>query len=299
MKKILYIDTETTGLDKNKHGMRELAFIVEIDGEEVEKRLFKINPLTYNKKIEIDQEALEISNKTLEEITGDEYTASKECFESFIEMLDNYIDKYDKEDNFTISGYNTRFDIGFLQEWFKDNDHEYYGSYFYHKELDTFALVKFLKYMDFIDTQNDKLETICKSYGIELDAHNALDDIKATKKLNELLTKRFLNDQEIQKQELYETRSECQSVLSEERLRLDGADRLAELEELIREWFIYSLMSNDEDNWFEINIGTLYKNKYLTIYNITNNQKEHIITATGTTTKEMFDKAFEFFKLGE
>lgn len=37
MKKILWLDTETTGLNPKIHGLREFAFIIEIDGIEVEK----------------------------------------------------------------------------------------------------------------------------------------------------------------------------------------------------------------------------------------------------------------------
>ncbi len=183
MKKVICIDTETTGLDCAKHGIRELAYIIEIDGKAKEYGLFKINPLTFNKKVQINQKALDISHKTLEEITSSDYLDSKGCFETFIEILDNYLNKSDKEDKFTIVGYNTSFDIGFLKEWFKDNDIVFFNSYFSYKHLDVFALVGYFKYLGFIETSNDRLETICKYYNIPLDAHNALDDIQATKKL--------------------------------------------------------------------------------------------------------------------
>jgi DNA polymerase-3 subunit epsilon len=190
MSKILYIDTETTGLDKTKSGLTELACIVEINGVQVDKLLLQINTTTYNKDIAIEDEALTLTGKTKELINS--YPTSKDQFEMFIDLLDQYIDKYDKTDKFQLNGYNTNFDIGFIQEWFKDNDHKYYGSYFNYKELDVFALVKYLKYLGLIDTENDKLETICNHFGIELDAHNALDDIVATKKLHELLTQKYI-----------------------------------------------------------------------------------------------------------
>ena len=74
-------------------------------------------------------------------------------------------------------------------------------------------------------------------------------------------------------------------------------DRLAELEALIREWFIANGMAWDNDDWFEIKIGSRYKNKFLQVYEITELRTEHLVTATGKITKEMFDKAFEYFKL--
>ncbi len=76
-------------------------------------------------------------------------------------------------------------------------------------------------------------------------------------------------------------------------------DRLAELEALIREWYIQNKKNNESENWFEVHTGSMHKKKCLTVYDMTTEQKEHIITTAGTTTKEMFDKAFEFFKVEE
>ena len=45
MTKLLYIDTETTGLYPNKHGLTQVAAIVVIDGEEVDSCNLDINPL--------------------------------------------------------------------------------------------------------------------------------------------------------------------------------------------------------------------------------------------------------------
>ncbi len=82
----------------------------------------------------------------------------------------------------------------FLKEWFADNDHKYYGSYFSHKDIDVFALVKHLKLLYMLDTPNDKLETLCKHFGIEIDAHNALSDIEATRSLYKALVSNFFKD---------------------------------------------------------------------------------------------------------
>ena len=40
--------------------------------------------------------------------------------------------------------------------------------------------------------ENDKLETMCNYFGIEIEAHNALSDIEATKKLYELICEKFI-----------------------------------------------------------------------------------------------------------
>lgn len=293
MKKVIYIDTETTGLDKVKHGMRELAYIIEVDGEELESGLFKINPLTYNKEVEIDQKALDISNKTLDEITSDEYADSVDCFNSFIETLDKYIDKFDKEDKFIVNGYNTPFDTGFIQEWFKDNNHKYYGSYFNYKELDVFALVKFLKYMDFIDTPSDKLEIICEYFNVELEAHNALDDIRATKKLNSILTNRYLN---------IETPELIQKTLNQ----LEGPDKLSELEAVIMEYYLSKGykpekdQQEDDEKWnFKVEIDSLYKRKSLSVLMFDKDGIRPVFTTTHENYEDVHKAAFVHFKTGE
>ena len=38
MKKVLWLDVETTGLDCRKHGLREVGFIIEISGDPMYNR---------------------------------------------------------------------------------------------------------------------------------------------------------------------------------------------------------------------------------------------------------------------
>lgn len=91
---------------------------------------------------------------------------------------------------------------------------------------------------------------------------------------------------------------ECQiDILVEQifdKLEEEEDDRLAELEATIKEYLTY----NGGLEPFEVQVGSMHKNKYIKVGKITQfGQLEHIITATGKTTKEMFDKAFEFFKV--
>jgi DNA polymerase III epsilon subunit-like protein len=84
-KKIIYIDTETTGLDKVRNGLTELACIVEINGVEVARQLLQINTHTYNRDIVFDDEALTLTGKTRAEIAS--YRNSDEMFEVFIKFF--------------------------------------------------------------------------------------------------------------------------------------------------------------------------------------------------------------------
>lgn len=192
MKKAFYFDVETTGLKAEANGLTQIACIVEY-GDVKDELVLNINPYTYNKSIQISDEALEVTNKTREDLQS--YPSSKEQFKVFIEFLDKHIDKYNKSDKFHPIGYNSTFDMQFLMAWFVDNNNNYFGSYFYYGDIDVYKLYSLLLFeMDLPKTTNRKLSTLCEEFGIELNnAHDALDDIKATKNLYEYLKHNFIS----------------------------------------------------------------------------------------------------------
>ena len=192
MKKVLWLDVETTGLDCRKHGLREVGFIIEIDGAEVDKGVFKINPFTYTTKdVVIDDYALEISKVSIEDLES--YDSSSYCFKELMKKLVKYVNVNDKNDCFVIAGYNVAFDIGFIKEWFKEMGlQDSYKDLFHYKSLDVFSLVFNLRLLGLNSAENDKLETMCNYFGIGIEAHNALSDIEATKKLYELICEKFI-----------------------------------------------------------------------------------------------------------
>ncbi len=177
MKKILYLDTETTGLTENS-AIVQLSGIVEIDGEEKEQFNFYIAP---HEKAWISDEALKVQNRTLEEVL--KFENPQVVFQKFLNILDKYIDKYNKDDKFIIAGYNVDFDIKMVNSYFKRNNNNYFFSYVGLK-LDPLYLLAYLNLKNKVELkQKNKLEDWCEHFGIELDAHDSLEDIIATKKL--------------------------------------------------------------------------------------------------------------------
>lgn len=225
MNKILWLDVETTGLNPKKHGLRELAYILVVDGQVVEKDVLQIDPKTYKKEIEIDNKALELSNITVDDF--EDYGDSSYHFDYFREILD----KYFKDGKFVLAGFNVKFDNDFLREWFYDNDAgAEFKDYFHYKVIDVFPLVVTLKHLELIDTENDKLKTACEYFNIPIDAHNALSDIEATKNLYELISDRFINDKEVFKQKEFHYRTQCQNLVSAGRVEADNMpDRIVKL----------------------------------------------------------------------
>lgn len=294
MKKVLWLDTETTGLNPKKHGLREIGYIMVIDGQVVEKDVLYIDPRTYKKEIEIDNRALELSNITIDDFY---YYADSNCvFDDFRVILD----KYFKDEKFILAGFNVKFDNDFLREWFYDNNAGVdFKDYFHYKVIDVFPLVITLKHLGFIDTVDDKLKTVCEYFDIPIDAHNALSDIEATKNLYELISDRFINDKEVFKQKEFEYRTNCQNIVSAGRVEADNTpDRLAELEKVIMDYYLDKGYRVGVGEWcFGVDIISRYKHKGIYIYFYDNDDYESVYKSVSKTTNEMWDKAIKHFSL--
>lgn len=174
--KLLFYDLETTGTDKEKHGIHQLSGYIVIDGSIVETFNFKVAP---HKDAEYNPEALEIGRITREEVEA--YPPMEAVFPQFIDMLDKYINKYDKKDKMFLVGFNNRhFDDQFLRKFFKRSGSKYFGSYFWSNSFDCLVLAtpylasKRYLMVDF------KQSTVAKELGIQVEdekLHDANYDI--------------------------------------------------------------------------------------------------------------------------
>ena len=186
MMKLLFFDLETTGLVPTRHSIHQISGCIEINGEEKECFNFNVAP---NSNMEILDDALAISNKTREEVLS--YPNMNIVYKKFIELLEKYVDKYDKNDKFFLVGYNNAsFDNQFLRQWFLQNNDEYFSSWFWPNSLDVYILAT----QKFINKRGEmpdfKLKTVCKYAGIDIDEsriHDAIYDIEITRKLYKIL----------------------------------------------------------------------------------------------------------------
>ena len=182
--KILWYDTETTGLTENS-AMFQISGVIEIDGEVKEEFDIFCHP---HNGADISEQALEVTGMTHEQL--DNFQPPKKAYEELIKIFSKYIDKFDKEDKFVIAGQNIKFDIDVLNRFFKRNNDNYLGSFLNYKQVfDTLSIYTALEIADVVPKlENHKLETICKIMGVELsNAHNSLADIRATKEVGDKL----------------------------------------------------------------------------------------------------------------
>lgn len=177
--KTIYFDVETSGTDDKKNGILQLAGSIEDAGTDPYCFSFYMKP--FEDQI-IEDSALEANGITRAEIES--FADPLDCYLQFIKILNKYVDRFDRTDKFTLIGYNSRFDDGFLREWFKRCHDKYYGSYFFWPAIDVSNMVA-VKYRESRGSfENFKLMTVAKTLGIKVDesmAHNAEYDTLITK----------------------------------------------------------------------------------------------------------------------
>lgn len=184
--KLLYLDTETTGLTDNS-AIVQIAGAIEIDGEVVEWFNVRCKP---HKGADISQGALDTIGLTIEELNREQEpeAALKELEGIFLK----YVDKYDKNDKLVMICHNFPFDFRMLFNFYNRLGNKYMGSIINFKlNVCTLNLIKTLQVIGILPIlENNKLETWCKHFNIVLEnAHDALEDIRATREVYKNLIK--------------------------------------------------------------------------------------------------------------
>lgn len=181
MKKI-FIDVETTGLDCEKDYITELAAIYEHNGKV--KKSFHVYCKPYNEKPE-GYERLESIGMPKWELLEKLGLTKIGLYEFFKAWLNDVINKYDKKDKAFFYGYNARFDRDFCYYLFKNQNDNYFGSYFHKIPVDIMALAVDKVASEIVQIpENFKLQTMCKLFNISLkNSHSAMEDVQATMEL--------------------------------------------------------------------------------------------------------------------
>jgi len=199
MRKRVYIDVETTGLNPKTNSIWQIAGAVELYGEVVEKFNFRVRPIL-GKEITLGAfEGKGYRQPMLDEIEGyhqlttdeEKLLAITQYINTFpypvaihaglLQTLEKYIGKYDPKDKAHLTAYNARFDSDFLRQWFYDLNDKYYGSWFFTVPLDVLQLATW--HFEDVRAQlpNMKQVTVAQTLGIAVDEsrlHDALYDVE-------------------------------------------------------------------------------------------------------------------------
>jgi len=185
--KIIYIDTETTGINPTRNAILQIAGTIAVNGQTED---FDIRMAPRAGAI-IDAGAMKVNGISAEEARG--YQSSEEAYKIFIQMLSRYVNPHDPTDKFYFVGYNSSFDMDFIREWFSQNNDRFFGSWFWYPSLDVMQLAAFKLIGRRILLPNFKLGTVYEAVLGKTfkDAHDARADIAATREILNAIIRDF------------------------------------------------------------------------------------------------------------
>lgn len=186
MRKILWMDTETTGLAGTEcpgcgyqNAMIQFAGIVDIDGKVAAEIQFLLRPFN---KAKVERTAMEVNGKSVHDIIR--YPVAKDGLSELKKHLSRFVNKYDPNDKFVPAGYRVDFDTDFVRAAFERSGDKYFGSWFFNCSLDVRSFVSIAILNNGLRLPNWKLTTVCEAYGIAMPgAHDALVDVRACREL--------------------------------------------------------------------------------------------------------------------
>lgn len=183
----IFYDLETTGVNKMKHCIHQIAGLIEINDEVVEGFNIKSAP---HPRAKIEPEALEVGGVTEKQIKA--YPLQDVSFRKFKAILAKYIDPYNTKQKAYLVGYNNRaFDDLFLRMWFELNGDSYIGSWFWNDTLDVLVLASQYLIDRRVGMGNFKLQTVAKELGLIVyggKLHDAFYDVELTRGIYRIIT---------------------------------------------------------------------------------------------------------------
>ena len=180
MSRLLVIDTETGGLDPERHSILSLGAVVWADGklgETFEVRI--VEP-----EISVEPEAMAVNRINLEEhqVRGQ---SPPEAVRRFLAFLDRNFGPADTREKIDLVGHNIMFDVGFLRRLLRICGGSL-SDFFSHRYLDTAGIVRFLILAKKVSMSGASSNQAFEYFGVSVPPnarHTALGDAIATAKL--------------------------------------------------------------------------------------------------------------------
>ena len=172
---ILFIDTETGGLDPEHHSLLSVGLVVWRDNEIYETEEILINDGILN----ATRDALEINR-----INVDEHKNSSISPQEAIQQMIQFLKRnFDISEKITLAGHNIGFDISFVRHLFKSENYNFL-DYFSHRSIDTASILHYLYLAGKLESKITGSEDAFTYFGIEVAGrHTALGDAIATAQL--------------------------------------------------------------------------------------------------------------------
>ena len=178
MNRILFIDTETGGVNPKKHSLLSVGVVV----WDAEKGIIYSNEMFIKSKENVVTSTAQRINHFNPKIHDENSIEPKEFFASIEKIYKLYFHEFQE---IPLGGHNTQFDIAFIRKMYEDNGRSY-EKIFSHRVIDTYSILKFLcdsgkLHLDYISSAK-----AFKKFGIVVNGrHTALGDAIATARLYE------------------------------------------------------------------------------------------------------------------
>lgn len=179
MDKLLFIDTETGGIDPQKHSLLSIGYVL------WDKRL--IAPIKNEMLLKSENYVVTVTAQRLNHFDLQKHNDRAMEASEIISEFSTINDMYFAGKGIQLAGHNTQFDIQFIKKLYADNNRSYEKT-FSHRIVDTYSILRFLQ-----DAKKIEMETLSSAkafsyFGIKVDGrHSALGDAEATMKLYEKL----------------------------------------------------------------------------------------------------------------
>lgn len=179
--RLLFVDTETGGIDPNKHSLLSIGLAVWKSSKEI---IDSTEILIKHNNYVVTSTARRINK--FDEPTHERCAVEpKEAISTMLNFCRSY---FDKELLIPLAGHNTQFDVAYLKVFLKSNNRSY-NDLFSHRIIDTYTLIRSLYYAGKIKKDISSSAQAFSYFGITVDGrHTAQGDALATAKLyNKLL----------------------------------------------------------------------------------------------------------------
>ena len=185
--RILFIDTETGGLDPLKHSLLSVAFAIWDKGKIIDAKEFLINDGILN----VTPKALEING--IDIIEHSRVALKSKIAISEIKYFLNQ--NFEPNEKIILCGHNILFDINFFKNFWNKNEEGDYNTRFSHRYVDTASILFFLSIVNKLPENSNSSQNAFDLFGISIDKrHSALGDVLGTAELfNRLIELDTLN----------------------------------------------------------------------------------------------------------
>lgn len=182
--RLLFIDTETGGIDPQKHALLSIGLVVWESGVIID-----------SKEIFIKQGNKSITQKSLSINKIDCVKHNKQAVTPItaIKNILSFIKVHFGDEKVTCAGHNVSFDVSFIKQMFKNN-HRSFDNYFSYRLIDTSSILSFLYLANMVPYQINSSSKAFDYFGISVNGrHTAIGDAIATVELFEKLLSAMQN----------------------------------------------------------------------------------------------------------